>query len=343
LFAKCIVRGLEYSWGGISAPTVAIDTDGDHLAHGPEIARFVISGSGTFEFSSAEQAVQYNTVFNQSDQAFSRDSMAVTDFRSSYDKYGTGVSSAYWKLKNNPLYGSNIHFFDDKQPIILRNLNGGTDFSNVITGTESFITTDPGGYASTDYVTPGNESSWYYMAMIGNAEAWLYNSQANIDDDRLVRVVELDNLGSTAVGDTLSVTSGTANGANATIFKIDGSNVHVLGRSNATLDIGVTSGLVDTTTGGVGVGNITQITTDTSVKDYYTSLNALTETDLGMSSTNTLTDPDMAFYGNPPPRSAWTFMARNVTNTVADSDGDSGPALGNADIRMDVVWRERNL
>ena len=344
VFSKCLMRGVNWQNAGTKAPTLQYDTMGDHIAHGPEIARFVVNGEYTYNFEAGDDAYQYNTVRNLSDQQFSRALQSITNFESASDQYSTGVSRVQVTVGTHPIFGNNIHFFEDKQPVLLRNADGGEDFGSVFTGTNTIKAAgDPGGYASSDYVTAGNESNWYYLSITGNQTGWLYTSTANIDDDRTVRVLTLSAVGTTAVGDTLSVTSGAASGATATVIHIDGNDVYVVGRSSSTLDVGVTSGSVDTTTGGAAVGTISSITTSTTVRDYWTSLLAIDQAGLGFDQAHSLTSPDLALFSTNPPRQAWTFMARNITDTVADSDGDAGPALNNAELRTNITWKERNL
>ena len=353
VFAKCIMRGFNWRSGGVSAPTIDYDQSGDHLAHGPEIARFWVNGDGVVEFSSSEQAFQYNTVRNLSDQPFSRDLQPLSEFKTDDDKYSTGINAVKVKVKQHPIYGSNIHYFEDTQPVVISTGSGSFDFTGIFGGTESLKSSAPAGYASADYVTPGNESGWYYLALLGNNDAWLYESLANLDDDRTVRIITVDAIGTTAVGDTLTVTSGAASGATATIIDTTATTLTVVGRSLATgdaaaatvssLDVGLTSGSFDTTTGGASVGTISSVALSTSsdLKDYWTSLLAVRKSDLGLSVTETLTNPDLSLYGNAPPRQAWTFMAGNITDTAADEDGDTGPALNNSLVKTTVVWRER--
>ena len=88
--------------------------------------------------------------------------------------------------------------------------------------------------------------------------------------------------------------------------------------------------------------NITGSGTSTVAKDYWTSLKALQyDVDLGMNAAETVTNGDIALYGNPPPRAAWTFMIKWMENSGEDSDGDSGPEEENSRSNWNIFWRER--
>ena len=347
VFAKCIMRGVDWSSGGVSAPTVDVDDSGDHLAHGPEIARFIVDGDKEISFSSSTNAFQYNTVRNLSDQPFSRDFQSIAELDTDADKYTLGYDRVKIKIGAHPLFGSSIHYFDDRQPVVISNGTGGFNFAGIFAGSNTLKTSAPSGYASVDYITSGNETLWYYLSLIDRDEAWLYSSQADIDDDRTIRKLTVSAVGTTALGDTLTMTSGSQNGATGIVAKIVGTTeIWIIARDeggpgSSSIDVG-TTGNFDTTTGGAGVGNVSVVALDTGVtRDYWTSLLALKSSDLGFTVDEILTSPNLALYGNPPPRQAWTFMARNLTNTVPDDDGDAGPALNNVNVRTTVVWRER--
>jgi hypothetical protein len=112
------------------------------------------------------------------------------------------------------------------------------------------------------------------------------------------------------------------------------------------------------TTDGLANGDITAITTNSGLKpDYWTSIKALTYTDLGMNADEDLTGgTGLALYASPNPRAAWTFMIRNLNRTseipngqagqpavdYEDADGDSAPVKGNARTNWNIFWRERN-
>jgi hypothetical protein len=313
------------------------------------------------EFTSSDNSYQYNTVRNTSDQAFARNLQPLAEFKTDDDKYSTGASRVKVTIKEHPIFGTNTHFFEDKQPIVISQNNAGFAFT-AFAGTNALKTSAPGGYASVDYST--DTTNWYYLSIIGNAEAWLYNSLADLDNDRTVRVVTVSGVGTTAVGDTFTVTTaGAAIGATATVIKIVGNDLYIVGRSLATadattavissLDVGLVLGSFDTTTGGATVGTITSIalnTIDTDLKDYWTSLMAFgaqttdSTTNLGLSAVETLSDPDLSLYGAPPPRQAWIVMAKNVSSTTPDEDGDAlASPLNNAILKTTVVWRERAL
>ena len=362
IFSGCVIRERNYNLPSVSSPTVVLDQSGDHISHGPEIARITVTGDQVLEFTSSDNSYQYNTVRNISDQAFARNVQPLAEFKTDDDKYSTGRGASRVKvtIKEHPIFGTNTHFFEDKQPIVISQNDAGFAFT-AFTGTNALKTSAPSGYASVDYST--DTTNWYYLSIIGNAEAWLYNSLADLDNDRTVRIVTVSGVGTTAVGDTFTVTTaGPAIGATATVIKIVGNDLYIVGRSLATgdadadvessLDVGLLSGSFDTTTGGVTVGTIDSIalnTVDTDLKDYWTSLRAFgaraadSTTNLGFDTLQTLSDPDLSLYGAPPPRQAWVFMAKNVASNTPDEDGDFIPVLNNAILKTTVIWRERTL
>ena len=63
-----------------------------------------------------------------------------------------------------------------------------------------------------------NPNDWYYLSYVTRSQAWLYNSQADIADDRLVRTLAVNNCTSLDIGQKLTVTTGSHT---AFIMKID--------------------------------------------------------------------------------------------------------------------------
>lgn len=133
--------------------------------------------------------------------------------------------------------------------------------------------------------------------------------------------------------------------------------VAIVGRSDIDTQYYNGVDLAFTTSGG-GAGDITAITTNSGLKpDYWTSVKALTYTDLGMNADEDLTGgTGLALYASPHPRAAWTFMIKNLNRTseipsgqagqpavdYEDADGDSAPVKGNARTSWNIFWRERN-
>jgi len=410
-FYGCTMRGVEYKDNLPSTPTVQYEADGDHLGHIVEIGRFVIDGIGQFSFSELSDNFQYGTVRNTSDQDLARQLQPLTEFISTDDKYSTGISRVKIKIGPHPIYGVNRHSFSDKQPVVIREVDGDQDVATVLGTTYTGNTAGGSGYASSDKVD--NPADWYFLSYVSLDEAWLYNSQADIDDDRLTRVLSVDDCANLQLGDKLTVTSTgatafimkvvcatagaiaatamsgatkyqivtvgntdftavgatinqpgeifTASGAGTgtgTVVAISGTtgNVAICGRSSANTNYYNGVNLAFTTDGG-GAGNITAITTNSSVeglepdelaKDYWTSINAIEyNTDLGMGAdvdlTNTTgpTYTGLALYGNPTVRATWTFMNKWLDDPIEDEDGDASEVKPNTRTNWNIFWRER--
>jgi len=231
-FYGCVMRGYELEDERPSVPTVDLDVEGDHLAHVIEIGRFVVNGNDSFEFDKFSDNFQYGTVKNTSDQSIARYLQPIDAFTASNDRYGTGVNRVMIEVGKHPLYGdfglSDRHFFWDKQPIVLRQDGGGTDIQSAFSTatTNTIKITGGAGYGSLDRVD--NPADWYFLSYIDRSRAWLYNSQADIDDDRLARTIDVDDCNNLQIGTTLTVTSGPAAGATCGIMKIDVTGTAIL-------------------------------------------------------------------------------------------------------------------
>ena len=401
-FYGCIMRGFEFQNNLPSTPTVQYDTQGDHMSHVIEIGRYVIDGIGTFNFSDLSDNFQYGTVRNLSDQPFAKALQPLTAFTSTDDRYATGNLRTTVTVGPDPIFGQNKHYFGDTQPIVIREYNGNQDVATVLGTTFTGKTVGGTGYSSKDKVD--NPADWHFMSYVTRDTAWLYNSQADINDDRLVRVLTVSDCSSLDLGQKLTVTSGshtayilkinvdtasaigatsavnlteyqivtrgntdytligavdnnpgtifTANGAGAgtgTIVATDTTGtVAICGRSSVNTDYYNAAPNAFTTDGG-GTGNITAITTDSSLaKDYWTSIKALQyDVDLGLGSDVDLTNSTgpaftgLALYGNPNPRAAWTFMIKHLEDNSEDDDGDTGPIHENSGTNWNIFWRER--
>lgn len=315
LFQKCVIRGENYS--PVSFTTVESDTDADHLAHGPEITRFIVNGQGEFNFDTIFTTIQNGSVSNNADQSFARNSQLLSTFSQSADPEGTGVERIVVKVKDHPIYGPNsdIHFFDDKNQVIFRNPNGTP-------------TTELAGFSSTGSLKT-TDGDWYYLSLIDRDEAWLYTSTTDIDNDRTARVLNVNTTGSAVVGEKIYIVPEMT----ASILELGTGTIRVEGRSTASLDntLGATTWTSD---GDVVGGNVTSVTTGSATSyplDYKTSLLALSQADAGftLSSGVGLADQN-ALYGPPPPRVAWTFMIRNLTAKSFD-----------VRTRWNMTWKER--
>lgn len=331
LFAKCIMRNPQWAFQS-DHHTVDLDQRGDHLAHGAEIGRFRVNGTGTQDFTEIFKSYQYGSVRNVSDQPFGRVSQLLTAFNSHSDKYSVGHTAVKVTVGRNPFYGSSIHLFEDTQPVIFKTSTGGNDISGVV-GANTMKTTDPTGYASADRVT--NPAGWYYLSYVDSNEAWLYNSQADIADDRTVRILNVDNITNVNIGDTITV-----NGSiTALVAYAETGKIYVVNRQMAFTDV-LTSGTWTTPSGS---GTFTNVTLHTGwQKDYWTCHKALNATDLGIGTVNlsNATDVGIELYGNTPPRQAWTMMVRWLSSTTADADGDAGPVQTNAATNLTIYWSE---
>ena len=420
-FYGCIMRGFEFDDAYPGTPTVLYDTDGDHLGHVVEIGRYVTNGNDIFDFSKLTENFQYGTVRNLADQTLARQLQVCSNFESSTDKYGTGVNRVKITVGDHPIFPPPLisarHYFWDKQPVALRDKNGNVDVSPYFTTNTTFTgwrQTPGSGYASYDKVD--NPAEWHFMSMVDNNECWLYNSSADIDDDRLARTLDVDDCEGLDVGQVLAVQTGPAAGANCAVMKVDVSGtaipatemvggvkyqiatisntdyksvgatinapgeiftataslntgggtvipvsgnpgtVVICGRGLATadaanatvssLDVGLASGnfITVATQGGnveIANANITGSATSTVAKDYWTSLKALQfDVDLGMNAAEDVAG-NVALYGNPPPRAAWTYMIKWLENSGEDSDGDAGPEEENCRSNWNIFWRER--
>jgi len=317
LFQKCIIRGANYS--NVNFTTVSADRDADHLAHGPEIARFTIDGQGEFNFDNIFTTIQNGAISNGADQAFARQSQLLQSFSQSADPEGTGVNRVMVTVKDHPTYGpeSDIHFFDDKNQVILRNPAYGmgqgpedlTGFSNI----GSLKTT---------------EGDFYYLSLIDRNDAWLYVSSSFIDNDRIARVLNVDTTGSAVVGEKIYVVPEMT----ASILELGTGTIRLEGRSTASLDN--TLGATTWTSDGDAVGgNVTSVTTGSITNyplDYKTSLLALSQADAGFTLSSGTSFEGNALYGNPPPAAAWTFMVRVLNEKAYD-----------VRTRWNMTWKER--
>ena len=392
LFYGCVNRGYEFNNPSVSTPTVLLDTEADHMSHIRSIGEFVVSGDGLFRFDELSDNFQYGTVRNLSDQNLARALQPITAWTSS-DVYSTGNSPILITVGPDPVFGeSKFSIFADKQPVAIRETDGDQDVATVLGTTVTGIKTAGGsGYASVDQTD--NPNDWHYLKYVSRNTGQLYASIADIDDDRLTRVLTVSDCSNLELGDKLTVTAdgsfawimkidvdptnkilatGTSNAVEYQILKLGNTDFTAIGATRNVVGEIFTATGVGTGTGEVvatsnigdvaivgrsaaqanytgafttllgGAGNITSATTDDDLKkDYWTSLNALTYTDLGMGADVTI-GSGLALYANPNPRAAWTFMARLLDDTTEeDSEGDIGPDLDNIRLNWSIYWRER--
>jgi hypothetical protein len=217
VFYGCIMRGVEYKGNLPSTPSVSYDLDGDHLAHVIELGRSTVDGNLIFDYSKLTDNEQYGTVNNTSDQNLARALQPLTKWTSTSDKYTTGNQRVLVTVGPDPRYGeSKFSIFADKQPIVIREYDGDQDVATVLGTTFTGKTAGGAGYASVD--KQDNPNDWHYLSLVARNEAWLYNSIADIDDDRLTRVLTVDDCGGLDLGQKLTVTAGSHT---AFILKID--------------------------------------------------------------------------------------------------------------------------
>jgi len=334
IFAKCIMRGVSFS--AVNFTTTEVDTYGDHLAHGPEIARFLAEDRVLYSFDDLSDNIQWGAVYNTSDQSFARNSQSLELIQGDDDKYSTGVQRVRITIKDDshPIYGTTIHYFDDKGKVIFRADDGSQNLTGFTT-THDLLTNDT-----------GNDGTWYYLSLLDRDEAWLYNSEADIDDDRSVRVLQLnaDPTGTIAVGDTVTLDTG-GHTAVAKAIYVDGGNFYlgVEARSNAAFD-GYT-GTINTSAftvsgvtkssdrigswGGIGGGTWDESDERTTFDlDYKTSLLAVDSSGWGTSSDSISNENRL--YGPTPIQPAWTFMVRHLHETTHDTN-----------VRTVMRWKER--
>jgi hypothetical protein len=339
LFQKCVVRGVSFN--NINFTTVETDEYADHVAHGPEFARFVVDGRYTYDFSDHFNKIQNGTVRNSSDQSFARSFQTLTSLAGNLDAYSTGVDRVIAKVGPHPIFGTTIHLFDDKgQVIVRRSERDGVnekDFDN------------------TNYPNIKiTEGDWHYISIIDRDEAWLYNSTSDIDDDRSVRLYDMGavNPATIAVGDV--VTQGLA-GPRAEVTQIYQKAskyfIAVKGRGLSWSDAftgNLYEGGVDTTYTVAGItkssDRIGQTSGDwsgwtesnertTFDLDYETSLLAIDSSGWINASHDIVTElgaTAIGLYGPDTFQPAWTFMARNIEPHKTDTS-----------IRLNMSWKER--
>ena len=329
LFAKCIMRGNSFS--PVNYTTVEIDTYGDHLAHGPEIARFLADERVLYQFDDLSDNLQWGAVYNTSDQSFARNFQALELIQGNDDKYSTGVQRIRITIRDNshPIFGTTIHYFDDKGKVIFRADDGTQTLTGFPSG-HNLITADT-----------GNDGTWYYMSLLDRDEAWLYNSIADIDDDRSVRVLQLDAdpTGTIAVGDTVTLDTGGQTAIAKTIY-VSGTDYYlgVEARSGSDFDgytgtinsAAFTVSAVTKSSDRIGVwsGWDERDERTTFDLDYKTSLLAIDSSGWGNPS-ETVSNQNV-LYGPTPVQPAWTFMVRHLHETTHDTN-----------VRTVMRWKER--
>lgn len=237
LFYNCLVRGADFQSEAPSSPTVEVDVKADHLAHVIQICRIVIEdGTVSFDFEKFADSFQYGTVRNGSDQTLARALQALDAWTSTSDYYSTGTNRVLLEVGQHPVYGaqglSDRHYFADRQPVAIRETDGDETVSNAFSTATTFTgfkTSGGSGYASADQVD--NPADWHFLSYVTSRLAWLYNSQADIDDDRLTRVLSVSDCVGLQLGQVLTVNDGAAAGATCRVMKVSVSGVPIAANS----------------------------------------------------------------------------------------------------------------
>lgn len=310
LFQKCIMRGTKFD--SVDYSTVDFDEDGDHLAHGPEIVRFVTDGSGKgYDFTKLFTTIQNGAVKNRSEATTSRRTQQLTQITtgSATLDLSSGLSSSWIKTNivgltvgYNPDYGPLNpirHFFDDLTAVTIRN-----------TGT----------------VWDGNE---YYLALESSNDATMYNSVADITDDRTQRKLLVSDTSSAVVGDYIYVVPEMT----ASITEIGTNTFTIEGRTTSSLDnipALTSSGAPNFSTTSGGSGTVVSASLAGALpRDYKTKLLAVT----GSGANDVYAGSSGELYGTPPAQAAWTFMVRPLI-TRPDSEIIT--------TRWGMSWKELN-
>ncbi len=300
LFQKCIIRGTNFLPNNYT--TVTTDTQGDHVAHGPEVTRFVVDGPTKYDFTSIFTTLQNGAVKNNSEYGLakgSQDLLSITTGSWSTGSVGN-QEVARFKVGEHGVYGvagPNQHWFDDLTSVEVR-------------GTSTVF-----------------DNNSYFLAIEDRDDATLYNSTADIDDDRTPRVVTVNDTGSAVVGDYLFVVPEMT----ASITAIGTSTFTIEGRTTASLDVGLAGNSWTTTTETGGGLTVTSVAQQSAAypKDYETKLLAVTA-----SAGNTFSGAGGTFYGSPPHQAQWVFMVRPLTDKT-----NYGKTIT---VRTSMTWKELN-
>lgn len=276
VFNNCTLRGENYN--KVSYSEVEVDTNGDHLAHNPEILRIAFKGRLQFDWDEVFDGIQYGTIKNNSEATTAKGTQALSGVTNVNPAVATVAANS------NPKFGNSRHFFLDKQAVVIRNIT------------------------ATDAGTALNNNT-YYLALTSGDDTLLYNNTADIDDDRKVRQVGLSSTASVAVGDQIWFT-GYGTGS---ISSISNNTASLEGRLSASVDTGIAGGTAFNTTSG-GSGTISSVFTQSSTYplDYETTLNAIDGSSWGAPAT------DGEFFGTPPAQPPYVFMIRPFSAKAFD-------------------------
>lgn len=322
--ANTVLR--DANWESVPLTSVESEYLGDLVHPGTEFVRFPFKGQGEFDFIEYYKGIQNAVVTNANEQSIARNLQVLTEITGNNDKYSTGVDRVKITVGTNPVFGADlgsVHFFDDKGQVNFRGPDGTTTLTG-FSGATDLKTTD---------------GDWYYLSILDKDEAWLYLSSSEIDDDRSVRVMTVDNVVNVTASNLITL----SDGATAYVKAISGSTeISVEGRSSGSFDNGFT-GTWTTATG--GSGNVTSIDgyadrqsdpnwtfrdeKTTWGRDFLTSLNAIDSS--GWADPNDGSTTSNYVYGIPPARARWAFRIK----TLKTQDNDTLT-------RWKMYWKEFN-
>ena len=294
LFAGCVLRGENYESLVSDGSNVEIDEDADHLAHQIEIGRYQITGEGVYPLGDLVSSIADGAIKNNSEAGRAIAYQPINSI--------TNADPAQVNVGANPQNGLQRWVYLDKQSLHIRNADG-------------------------DAGTALNGNS-YYISFVDGNDGWLYNSTADIDEDRKLRTAYVTSTGSLSVGDSVTfVGYGSASVQSLTYNSSTGTgSIALEGRTSATLDVGLVAAGTHVSSSTTGVGTVLYLTsgsTSSYPKDYETSLLAVDGSGWGSPATTG------QFTGSLPAYSSWTFMIRPYTSKDFDIS-----------TRWNMSWRE---
>lgn len=280
VFNSCVLRGENYE--KINYTELEVDTDGDHLAHNPEVVRIPFKGRLNFDWDEIFSGIQYGTIRNNSEASTAQGSQLLASITN------TNPTVATVATNSNPLFGNNRHFFNDRGIITIQDVTA-TDVSASLNNNE------------------------YYLALTSGDDALLYTTTSSLDDDRVVRQTILSTTSSVSIGDQIWFTGyGTAS-----ILDLSNNTASLQSRLSSSVDIAILGGTsFDTTSGGSGTVGAAGLFTQSSSypKDYTTTLGAVDGSGWGAAAT------DGKFRGTPPAQPPYVFMIRPFSAKAFDID-----------------------
>lgn len=283
IFSQCILKNGTYT--PIRYSTVEQSKDAFHVGHGPEIYRQPLDGVEDIEFYQVFKDIQDGTIKNNSEQTGNRFQL-LAFVTNAFDKEGTGHNSVGIKVGPNPIYLSeNVHLFADGQAVTLDGLS--------LSGPNSL------------------NGNTYYLSVADMDDAYLYETDSALADDRITRVLNVSGMTPNSVNgaDSCRVVGISGKAANVLTYDSDLGEIAVYGRSDTLLDSGSALSLpANLTVNGTLVGQVDSITLDASAPtDYYTHLKAV---DGSGWANATETSASATISGVPPFQLGWTFMWR---------------------------------